>query len=432
MLPPSNKYPVRNSEIILREGNIPIVAVEREARIAIVQGMTARITVLWDDFVSKNYAGDIHDDEWTEDRFDLVDKFREDLIRNKIDFAKVLMNYPSRALSKIATQYGERCMVQVVIREYTDDAHKAAGGYFIYNTNAAQYMIRCFVDEYRAMAAAEQIIQHIVFGEYYDDGVDEFLQRVVPIFVHEFVHLQQELRNPHRPSQNGDQMDLGIITVGGGKRGNRRTPKAGRVEWARYTGSLMEIEAFAAQTAVEMLQHIKPHGMNKDHDNDQIDGLLDDIAQGWGSGNAFNAMNQMRTYWEDFKAIGVDEKERDLVWKRYLKLVYKNVWQFRRKHLGKTPAYSRSEIENAPEDWLAWTKHGMVVCATAIAMDVATKESHNLDTKTPEQIASDTLAWQASRFVELYFFGESENYEDGLKVNLSMRKLIKKELEKYA
>ncbi len=418
----------------LLEANIPIRGIERAAFSLVRSCLYDHIKAEWDHYMEA-YPGAQETETWSDDRFQVYDDFNEKIgispERRKL-FAIVLMNQPGSRLAKLVREtLGVNCQVHVVVREHTDDPGKKYGGYFNYNHGVNQYTIRCFVNEHDVLSAAQQVLHDIVFGETYERSIDELVNIIVPIFIHEYTHLEQELRNPERPILNRKSNDLGITTVGGGRRGDRRDATGGSIKWARYTGSLNEIEAFAAQTAAELLARFRPayfDADSKEIDHSYLDGVLRDIADGYeAAGTAYKSMNHMRQYWEDFKAVGVRESERDRVWRRYLKLVYQKVWQYRAENVGQTPAYRRYTILQAPQHWRTMAKKGMSQCLYAIANDIALQYSWEVrDGKaTADEVASNELSRKAMDFIENYFYGANEDWDTGMKVTTAVKQIIR-------
>lgn len=417
----------------LFEANIPVRDIERAARAAIIPLMKNHLQELWDQYLER-FPDITSKEDWSEDRYDLYDDFRSNLMSHSETFINGILWQPCRVLSKLASERAnERVRVVIECRQFSKDT-TTARGYFTIERGIG-YLIKCFVEELDVREAATEALHEMIFGEAYDDGMDQLANRVVSVFVHEFVHLEQELRNPQKPHLHGLVNDPGITTVGGGKRGDRRNPRGGDIGWARYTGSLNEIESFASQTAVDMVGAIKVRYPSTEPEDDQINEILTDLALGWGSGTAFHAMSHMKTYWDQFQEAGVKASERDRVWKRYMKLTYQKIWQWRREKLGKTESFRIGRMKKDHPVWVDLAKKGMVACANQIAYDVAFQCYFEVsEYYTVEKIAAlNPLAQQGVSFMENYFFGGYDNTAvESMKVSVSMQKLIAKKINQLA
>ncbi len=410
------------------EANIPVREIEREARRVINPQIRQYLEGVWDKFMAD------YPDATSEERHQLYDDWYEGQWRDpetRRTLIKVTCNQPGVALAKLVRERTkEQCQVHVICREYTDLAASkdGRGGDFHYNSGVRQYTIRIFVDEVVVQETISGRMQEIVFGD--GEELDLLTNQIVPIFIHEFTHLEQELRNPKHPMKNGNDRDRGITKAGGGKFGSRRNPSGGNVQWARYIGSLDEIEAFASQAASDMIR--KSDRWGNEPDTSYIDNLLTDLASGWGHGRAFDTVHHLKVYWDEFEKAGITKKERDLVWKRFLKLTYQKIWQYRREQIGKVPAWQQSTYEKAPRSWQKMAKKGMVECIYQIVHEVVFETGTELGWKTPEEIANrDPLVSKGIDFVESYFFGDQDyNSTKSLQIRVAMRSMVQRQLER--
>jgi hypothetical protein len=422
----------------LLEANIPVREIEREARAAIMPLIKDHLQELWRDYIDR-YPDVVHGENWHEDRFQLFDEFNSHLRQSPETLIRGLLWKPGTALGQYSSdKTGARVRVGIECRQFSEDPSRHYGGYFnrspAFDRAHSDYIIKCFVDELWVLETVSEAMHEIVFDESAGSGTAKLANQIVSIFVHEFVHLEQEVRNPQRPSMTGKSNDLGITTVGGGKRGNRRDPRGGNIGWARYTGSLHEIEAFASQTAVEMISEIRLHSYQDEPDPGQIDDLLASLAQGYGNSSGLRSMSHMHLYWEEFEKSGVKASERDKVWNRYLKLTYQKIWQWRRDRVGKSELYQSERMKKHPA-WLKQAKKGMVECAHQIAYDVAFQNYWDVSpSNPPERIAAwDSLALEGVNFIEQYFFGGyNSTAVDSMKVSVSMQKLIANKIGQLA
>lgn len=168
-------------------------------------------------------------------------------------------------------------------------------------------------------------VQIILFGEPQDDDsdIENFLEHLLPLYVHETTHLAQYTRT--KPSARGDlgkssglsylpnliknrnAEDLNINNVRGSDKRNKdrnyRVYKAGRrgkpsrlpkgyswAEYIEYLGSTHEIGAWAAGAAAEVIHDILPkdqfvYGNNPERKirdlNHNIDEIITDIQHGY-------------------------------------------------------------------------------------------------------------------------------------------------------
>lgn len=400
---------------------IDVSVIDRAARLALKQGISDETKNIWDEFYSryqKSHKGDIHD---------AYDVFSREVYEEK--YANRLENVCSRILTQVTRkhledQYGPMIRrkdapgvwvdeIEVIVedREKSDDKNKAYGGYF----RSGSTLIKVFVNESQLIQEFTTSVQMHVFGESFDRS-DAIVKLVVPIFVHEYTHLEQHLRGGHKQGIR----DRGYITIGGGKFGNRRNPNGGELEYLRYISSSKEIESFAADTASAIM-----NAENVYNANEHIAGALESMASGYGVDTFENYISLKYDAFEGrFAKLGLNTEEMEYVFRRYLTLVYKKLQQFK-----EDPRQSKKD----PLVWRVAAQKSLKEAAWKIAEDVASKMVADSPYETeadymmryPGQRASDAVM-----FLQRRYFRDQWDFDLSKKLENAFYKILRIQLQR--
>jgi hypothetical protein len=422
----------RDFDIIPLEEAIDTSAIDRIARKELQNGLYEYLQHEWNEFARHYPEADRHDIydafyEWKRD------KSNDLFIQNICSHASAVLTHVVRV--HVSDKFGAKVIgkkeiwghkgddpsyhlapreisawmleVRVQAREHTEDSYKTYGGYF--HGSADRPIIVVNVDESDVWEAAMGLIQTISMGE--GEGADVLTNVIAPVFVHEYAHMEQMLRGDPNTGR-----DLGIVTKGGGPRGGRRSPREGTVGWLRYKSSLSEIEAFAAESASELVAEASRYrNREQDYlDDSEINHILEAIAMGYASSKSLNSYTAIAwgTWSEEAERLGVDPAEMQATYRHFLKLVYRHMMNYRQRRVGTKGKWHGWHINNAPILWKAWAKDGMRTCAFRIAEYVAKEilEKHPFYDEESLKRYSEEIG-RGARFINDAFF-DKDDYND--------------------
>jgi hypothetical protein len=246
--------------------------------------------------------------------------------------------------------YARKYKFVIEPREHTDDENvKTSLGY----VSGSGDLIKVFVNAHEFEQAAWAVIQEEVLGEQMDDGIGALLKVVIPTFVHEYAHHEQNLRRTGWKSSgkgaelNGYSADFGYITVG--RKGNNRVPKRGGVlrtahaspeHNLRYTGNVNEIDSFASGAAAELMhEFLADRARNSWRASDinaDIEQIKQDLAQGYVSSDQFSRYTDLvyNTFNGYYDRLGLKREQVQKVWKRFARLVASKLDDYREPTVG--------------------------------------------------------------------------------------------------
>lgn len=304
--------------------------------------------------------------------------------------------------------------VKVEAREMSTDDYKDYGGYYSHGEN----LLKIFVNREEVHYAAMELVTEEIVGESERRGLYDLTNTVVPVFVHEYAHLEQAFRtlNPTK--------DFGYITVdvkgrrGKGKRGGYlRSPRDSTKSYLAYKGNVDEIDSFAAQAVAQLMHdfHSKPKWSSTDI-NSVIKDTRENLSYGYSSGSKTydHYLELLKdTFDGRYADIGLKPKEMEKVWKRFAKRVYQKLGDYLIPNIGKGKETSLSNIN--PE-WLQLAKTkpiGEVVMT--IAKDQVNKIIKDSERyfyvdpkKRVENIKQGLYGTdKGEQFLDLYYFGDN-------------------------
>lgn len=429
-------------ETFLSEAGIQTAAIDRAARTGIAQFLPMTIRALishtkrmigpaWrDDDASEAY--DQLCAFWTKqtDEFAgiiyqaLTECLTEVTQRHVVEIFPTL---PPKTIDQIVAmgytpqQLADEVKVHVDATETSGDVHRHnTGGYF----RASEMLIKVFVPTNQLLHAGFNLVADAMVGESDNHGMNALLQLVMPIFVHEYAHLEQFLRHlqPYKA-------DFGYVTAGQtgrkGKRGGMMrsfdTPQAA----LRYRGNVNEIDSFAADAACELMHQIEHSNANASfgYDVADLNRAIRDLRQALANGDAMNDASSYHYYvnllWMTFEGryahLGVKPDEITKVWKRFAKLVYQKLGAYEVLLAGKTGATPAK----FKKDWIEATKLPRTQAIRAIAESTAqvlAGDAFGSGQEAAEKIAAgrNYTASEAAQFIVIFYFGlwdDSEHAE---------------------
>jgi hypothetical protein len=416
----------------LAEG-ISTAQIDRDARSALDKHLSQFIEADYDHFAQAYPDADSGD---------IYDAYYQWKSEHRDQFLKMIAVSASEALTRVTqhhvrnnhgdelsiNMYGEdkrfstnAVAVFVTIRDFVEDEHKDYGGYFQGTTQTGPY-IRVYVNASDVFAAALGVTAVHAFGE--GEDADRLTYIIAPVFVHEYAHLEQFIRGGSR--NRGE--DYGYVTAHGGRTGGRRDPRGKSpryqgvdplIPWLRYKSSAKELDSFASEAASEIVastsRYRSPYQAYGDLGRDTLSNILTDIALGYSSSPAVEQYHQLnyRNVEGEFVKLGVKPHEMKQVWQRFLKLVYKKLFAYRRRVLGKHEVFVGEE--KTPDDWVKAAEKGMPYCVAYLA---------HLVSETDGARAYD-LESKASVFIDRFFFGDLE-WDKSMKILRAFSALVKK------
>jgi hypothetical protein len=276
---------------------------------------------------------------------------------------------------------------------------------------------------------------------------------VVPIFIHEYAHLEQNIRN-----KSGKDSDFGYITVGitndmkrGGKRGGFHRSTKTTPEYLRYKGSVDEIDSFASDAAAELVQaiHVRDYygdGGSPDDINSAITALKQDMTQGYtSSSTTYNHYEDLLRAAFDghYAKTGLKPEQMEKVWKRFVKKVFQKLDDYRFDTSGKLSARQTRE---ADDEFLSYAKRNKFSDTVKHLADMTGLEmmaNENVSSKADldyfrERLGrnnywtSDPVMRKAEKFLSDYYVGDPwENEELDRKIRDIFRKFVRRYIDNY-
>lgn len=302
--------------------------------------------------------------------------------------------------------------VELVARELSDDPDKHFGGYH----SGHRQLLRVFLNGNQIIQGMYGVLHVEFFGEDSEGYRDRFINEIVPIFTHEYVHYEQAVRG-----RSSDTGDFGFITIGqkrqkiGGKRrgkrgGFMRSTKSDE-DYFRYMGSTHEIDAYASSAAAELTQEIR-QDYNNDHarQNERIRDVLDALRDGYIDSPDYR--RYFSKYYESLEQQwpGLRHDEMTKVWHRFSRMLYSKLRDYLHPTVGKVTAEYAGHHLNAAFVRLAQkaTMPQMVQwlaerTARAATEDAPWKDAEMLTTDITRGYAPMQVA--AEQFIRDYYFG---------------------------
>jgi hypothetical protein len=215
-----------------------------------------------------------------------------------------------------------------------DPSRHDSHGYY----SEQQNLIRIFVDPRELSEAIDDLVELSLHGSTQGDAKRYLFNFIRATLVHEYAHLEQVLRRkPAKPSRHnptGEIKDRTYITTG--IAGNRRVPKRGGTfrdpskdlaNKLQYSGSLHEIDSFAAGTASELVSAVRLNprlrGLKPKEWNDAVDALKTAVATGVVSSDSFAYYAEImrKRFDSEYAVIRANPAQIEKVWRRFCKLV---------------------------------------------------------------------------------------------------------------
>lgn len=230
-------------------------------------------------------------------------------------------------------------------RDRSTDPYKKYGGYYSQDRN----ILKIFINGKSLSSSAFELMQEEIFGESEFYEYQKLISIIIPVFVHEYAHLEQNLRS------KSTSADFGYITTGvkgrtrQGKRGGYlRNQESDIVSYLRYKGNLDEIDSFASQAAAELMNDALSSSRELYNINDLITQIQQDVATGYHSSDTYSQYSRMLRDAFDgaYADIGLRPQQMEKVWKRFAKRVYQ-----------KLNDYKTADDNNiVVKDWSVWSK----------------------------------------------------------------------------
>lgn len=324
--------------------------------------------------------------------------------------------------------------VQVEAREMSTDDYRDYGGYYSHHQN----LLKVFVNREQVHDAALELVAEHIVGESERQGLYNLTGTVVPVFVHEYAHMEQAIKTK-KPTK-----DFGYITVGTKERGRRgrrggymRTPRESLAAALRYRGNLDEIDSFASDAVAELMHefHSRPSWKTSDI-NSQIKNIRENLTYGYSSGSkTFDYYSYLlkSTFEGAYDELGLNPKQMEKVWKRFAKRVYDKLGDYLIPMIGKA---RETDLQRINPEWTDWIKtqpirEVIVSMARQQAKNIADK-SYNID-KTIENIQKGySETDRAEQFLELYYLGETWTETPAAqRLATAYRNLVVKFIRKY-
>ena len=415
----------------LREGNISITDMDDRARRVIKATILSFCQGEWQ-LIKSRYPDIDHQDgenrqkmfyQWYETDF----KTRQ----QKNIFASAIAWEISKKLTNLVNEYVEehnsklpprlrkiekKIRVQLEVKESSHDSHsKRAGGYY----QDFESLIKIFISENDMIEAGMGALQTWAFGE--GEGVEEMVDAILPVFIHEFTHFEQWRRGL------SGRRTRGYVSAGGDKKGSPfygdQFSHDGTPEQSmRYTGAAHEIEAFASGAAVQLTQMMSRGRYEAGvlHDGDEIDRLCQDIALCYADSQQMQRFLWLREYREHYIKQGIKGHELEVVFRRFMKILYKKLQQYRKVRIGAAKSIDPSRF---PADWIRYTRYGLSSTIRYIASDIS---ELIMDGKNPHERIS-----LAGSFINRYFYKDEWDYTRELKIEKIITRLAQDEADTF-
>jgi hypothetical protein len=425
----------RDFEIVPLEEAIDTSAIDRKARKALQDGLYQYLEHDWNEFAKVFPNEDQHKIydayyEWKREksndlyvqnlcshasailteivRLHVVEKFGPGpLTLQQEEGSYVGLTHTKKLVPRKMSPYMLEVLVQT--REHSDDPYKTYGGYF--QGGVTRPIIVVNVNQSDVWEAAMGIIQIISMGE--GEGHEVLTNIIAPVFVHEYTHMEQLLRGDPNTAR-----DPGYITKGGGPRGGRRSPHDGTLGWLRYKSSIKEIEAFAAQAASELIGELGNryrYRENDEIDDVEINHLLEAIALGYAGSKSLSSYTAIAwgSWSEEAERLGINPAEMQKTYKRFLKAVYRQIWNYRQRRVGTKGKWAGWAINLAPEHWKESAALGLQKCTAIVAQDIAKKiyaKDPYTDAESLRRYSEDIH--KGAAFINQAFFDKGDDYND--------------------
>lgn len=339
---------------IINEAGIQTAEIDRAARSALIQVFPETIKKAIKTATMELTGGNLVTRQQT-----AIDRFFNSVynyfLLHRSQLTRSICNAASNALTDIAknrlsslselTLRKKRIVntlkVTVENRDKSSDSYKFASGYYSPEENT----LKIFVNGNQLSDAALELITNQMQGKNTRENYNSLLGVIIPTFVHEYAHLEQEFRKAKNTA------DFGYITTGvtgrsgQGKRGGIiRDPHQSSASYLRYKGNVYEIDSFASQAAAEIMNTIF------------IEYPVDDPTSSYYINSAVSSMQSMlsSSYFSDSKAfsqyaqllksafngtfddIGLNPRQMEKVWKRFAKKVYQKLENYKVKYLDRS------------------------------------------------------------------------------------------------
>lgn len=252
----------------------------------------------------------------------------------------------------------------------------------------------------------------MLFG--HDDGeVEKFINGLVPVLIHEYVHYEQWARGLK------GNVTHGYITHGAYLPNKLKGDHFDNVNNAmRYYSSAHEIEAYAAGAASQIIQslHVPMRDKNKPVDLDRLCEITQDLSMALTNVGQLSAYSAMREYRDHYIEKGFRGEELEVVFKRFMKILYLKLIRYGKERMGK------NETERSyPDSWKRYARDGYAKAIGEIAYDIAFKK---IDGENIDDLVTD-----AASFLQTYFHNDKWDYDLGDKITKVLSKLIQKEID---
>ncbi len=419
----------------LFEANIETATLDELARKVVRKTIDKFCGDTWHDFTDRFPDVDLHDGDIRSKLFDdwYNEYFRAD--ERRATFGRGVCWQVSKSLTELMNEYEEEKVsklpprlrnmraetkVKIETKEDNDDEYsKKYNGYYQDANGSASNTIKVFIDLETVSYAGYGAMQEWVFGE--GEGINEFINTIIPTFIHEVTHYEQYRRGL---SGNINASRGYISKTKNGKKtfyGGHHSSQDGDIGAMRYTSAAHEIEAFAAGAAVQLTQEIHRRSYsNPQIEDDQIDELCRDIANGWVEASQMQRYTWLRQYRDHYIEQGFSGKELEVVFKRFMKTLYRKLQQYKRDRKGKSGEIDPSQY---PKEWMRWVKNGLRIAMLSFAdelvdMMMANKETYEFLSK-------------AGHFLNSYFFKDYYDYERELKIEKTLKAMAAKEMERF-
>jgi hypothetical protein len=399
---------MRLYDFILTEGNIQISEISSLASRVIRNSITNFCEAEWKAFVARFPEYDEMDGDSRSKMHDMW--YEENMSTSKLDSLVKGMSWAvGKELTIMLNEFVTKktpprfrnmrnLIVSVEIDNHSQDSlSKKAGGYYSDFDN----MIKIFISLDDAIQTLIAGVHDYVFGE--SEGYDKVVDRITSIFIHEFVHHEQWKRGL------AGRKTIGYVTTGGEKKSPRTgyhfSSSDGPVGKMRYHSSAHEIESFAAGAAIELTQeHIRRERYNQDGKipDSIIDELCRDISMAYVETSQLKPYVWLRQYRDYYIEQGFKGHELETVFKRFMKVLYKKLQQFKRG------PYTSSPLE---KEWLRYTKWGLGETIKMIADDLQDKDLDHI--------------WRGAQFINRIFFKDEWDMERSDKIEAVLKKLVK-------
>lgn len=418
---------MRASEIILEAG-VDISDIHHTAIKELTAGLDQYVKVKWETFFQQYkkehpQSQEVENYELYHDAYDKFcnDHYVEDFVKEIATASSVILTTVVK--EALRARHGDTIIlssgmkptnditVDLTVKEYSSDSYKdTAGGYF-----SSVGKIVVFIGEYELKAAGLSAIQELIFGESEERHL--LARTIIPTFTHEYAHFEQSVRGGWKA--RGDQ---GYTRVGKGQRW-RRDHTGGKEGWVRYIGAQNEIDSFAASTASSIVSKLE-HDYNFRED---ILSELQGIALGYSDDRHLKMIEDTkRAAFEGFyDDIGLDPKDMEVVWKRYLKILYSKLIEFLPK---------KEKRGNYPEQWYEWAELGVKTCASKLALMACEKIRKEDRWSSPDDIIdryAPEIVSQATFFLQDQLFEDPWVFERNAKVSAAFKSLVKKTMIAY-